>query len=43
MDVQHFACAGRFGKLRQQRLFFGQRHVLVFASTICIAYSARTP
>src|ERR1700756_1929720 len=34
MDVQHFAGAGRFGKTRQQRLFFGHRHVLVLASTI---------
>src|SRR6516162_5402422 len=34
MDVQQFAGAGRFGKTRQQRLFFGHRHVLVFASTI---------
>src|SRR6202008_1575765 len=34
MDVQHFAGAGRSGKTRQQRLFFGHRHVLVLASTI---------
>src|ERR1700746_2629657 len=34
MDVQHFAGAGRFCKTRQQRLFFGHRHVLVLASTI---------
>src|SRR6516165_4488389 len=34
MDVQHFAGAGRFGKTRQQRLFFGHRHILVLASTI---------
>src|SRR5260221_9846329 len=34
MDVQHLAGAGRFGKAREQGLFFGQRHVLVLASAI---------
>src|SRR6516165_390424 len=34
MDVQHFAGAGRFGKTRQQRLFFGHHHILVLAPTI---------
>src|ERR687887_534836 len=34
MDVQHLAGPGRFGKAREQGLFFGQRHVLVLASAI---------
>src|SRR5947209_15972301 len=34
MDVQHLAGASRFGKTREQGLFFSQRHVLMFASAI---------
>src|SRR5262245_57150110 len=34
MNVQHLAGAGRFGKTREQGLFFEQRHVLVVASAI---------
>src|SRR5262249_29708072 len=34
MDVQHLSRAGRFGKTRQQGLFFGQGHVLVLASAV---------
>jgi hypothetical protein len=34
MDVQYLAGAGRFGKTREQGLFFGQRHVLVLASAV---------
>src|SRR5262249_54920308 len=33
-NVQHLAGAGRFGKTREQGLFFEQRHVLVVASAI---------
>src|SRR6516165_3072687 len=38
MDVKDLAGTGRFGKTREQSLFFGQRHVLVLASTIRLRF-----
>jgi hypothetical protein len=34
MDIQHFTGAGRRGKMRQERLFLDQAHVLALASTV---------
>src|SRR5271157_359827 len=38
MDVEHLAGSGCFGKPCEQGLFFGQRHVLMFASTIRLGH-----
>src|SRR5262245_47788309 len=41
VDVQHLASAGCLGEMRKQGLFFGQRHVFVFASAVRLGLERR--